>query len=321
MLFGNRNLRGIMLRRQSAVVGMLLALAIAFSARAFGQTSAAPSSQQPSIFGTPGVSHRIDPQRLEQVPADSSQSSMDADQCDADGRSEYVFPRLRLLDKIRAFGSAVEAPHPITQESWLQRPLSVTWFMGGLEGSTLISDWVDAEQGILGGLCFGWDVSHYWGLQMRLAFGTEGLHDSQRAIDSQEWEDTLHLIPRDDPYRRRFDGRRDATLFLWDFDILFYPWGDRPWRPYFMVGLGTAFISFEDRLSQTYNNTQFGMPIGIGLKLRLNDSLALRFECADNVAIGSGGINTLQQFSFVGGAEFRFGGSRIGYWPWNPGRR
>jgi len=209
---------------------------------------------------------------------------------------------------------------PIARESWLHRPFSITWFMGMVQGSPLILDWVDEERGLLGGLKFGWDFDNYWGTEMRLAYGSAALHDSQRAIAAQVYADDQAKLPPNDPLRYRFDGGRNAQLFLWDLDVLYYPWGDTPWRPYLSFGLGTAQVNFSDRLSQSYADTLFAMPLAVGLKYHCHNAVALRVECADNVALGAHGINTLHQLSLVGGLELRFGGSRKAYWPWNPGR-
>ena len=60
------------------------------------------------------------------------------------------------------------------------------------------------------------------------------------------------------------------------------------------------------------------MPIGIGLKYRLHDWLTLRADVTDNLAFGSSGLATMNNFSFTTGMEFRFGGYHKNYWPWAP---
>jgi hypothetical protein len=185
-----------------------------------------------------------------------------------------------------------------------------------VQGSSLISDWVTEERGVFGGLRVGKDFDRYFGAEMRLAFGSARLHDSPRAVAAQLALPGQAQSHQDNP----FDNRRNVEMFLWDVDLLLYPWGDRLWRPYLFVGLGTTHIDFNDRVGHVYAPTMLGMPFGAGLKYHCADWLALRFECADNVAFGNGGVNTLQQISIVGGAEIRLGGSRKQYWPWTPGR-
>lgn len=204
-------------------------------------------------------------------------------------------------------------------ESWLHRPFSAGWFMGLLQGGSLIDDWVGANQGYFAGYRLGWDHDHYWGCEMRFSFAKAAIYDRQRAKEAQRAaDDALGLAP-DDPFRRRFDRRRDCTVGLWDISLLYYPWGDTVWRPYLMAGLGTATIEFTDRLSTRYEQTVFGLPLAIGVKYRCYDWLALRLECADNIAFGDR-FNTLHNLGLTGGVEVRFGGTRTAYWPWNPGR-
>jgi hypothetical protein len=208
---------------------------------------------------------------------------------------------------------------PLVGESWRYRPFSAGWFMGIVQGTPLIDDWVAEDQGYFGGYRLGWDYDHYWGCEMRFAWGTAALSDSQRAKEAQiEADDEAGLAP-DDPFRRRFDRHRDATFGLWDFSFLYYPWGDATWRPYLMAGLGTSNIRFVDRLSRSYDETALGIPLALGCKYRHSDRIALRVELADNLAFPSG-MNVVHHLTLSGGLELRFGGSRVAYWPWNPGR-
>ncbi|OHB70814.1 MAG: hypothetical protein A2V70_13735 [Planctomycetes bacterium RBG_13_63_9] len=203
--------------------------------------------------------------------------------------------------------------HPLQQESWLYRPFSAGWFMGMVQGGPLIDDWVGQKQGFVGGYRLGWDQDYYWGGEMQFAFASIRVYDSPRAITA--------ALEADPAGHERFDHRRDAALFQWDASVLHYPWGDSQWRPYLRAGLGTARVRFDDRLSRHYDKTVLAMPLAVGMKYRCNDWLALRFECADNIAFGGGsGFDTVHNLTLTGGAEIRFGGTRKAYWPWNPGR-
>jgi len=208
---------------------------------------------------------------------------------------------------------------PLVGESWRYRPLSAGWFMGMAWGGPLVDDWVSGNQGFFGGYRLGWDYDHYWGLEMRAAFGNVALYDSQRAKDAQRAADDQKGIAPDDPFRNRFEPRRDATAGFWDVSLLYYPWGDATWRPYLMAGLGTASVDFIDRLSTRYHETVFAMPVAIGVKYRHSPWMALRLELADNLAFGDT-FDTAHFVSLTGGVEVRFGGSRVAYWPWHPGR-
>ncbi len=210
---------------------------------------------------------------------------------------------------------------PLQGESWLYRPFSVGWFMGMEVGGPLIDDWVGQKQGFVGGYRLGWDHNHYWGGEMRFTFSSVELFDSPRAAAAQVAADDEDGWDADDPWRDRFDPRRDVNLFQWDVSVLYYPWGDAAWRPYGLIGLGSARMIFFDRLSERYDKVVFAMPLAIGVKYRCNDWLAMRFELTDNILFAaSSGVSTMHELSITGGVEVRFGGSRRAYWPWNPGR-
>ncbi len=207
------------------------------------------------------------------------------------------------------------------RQTWLFRPYSAGWFAGELWGNEVIDDWVSQRQGFVGGVRVGWDADAFWGLEMRLALGELALVDSPRAISAQQAADDKAGLEEDDPLRLRFDRRRELDLLLWDINLILYPLGDTRLRPFAMIGLGTARVSFKDRLSYEYDEIVLGMPVGGGLKWRLNDWLALRCTLTDNITLSGGsGMNTLHELSLTGDVEVRFGGSRRTYWPWNPGK-
>lgn len=214
-----------------------------------------------------------------------------------------------------------ELLQPMTQESWLFRPLSAGWFMGFMQGNELVEDWVGQGQGFFGGYRFGWDYDPYWGCEMRFGFASVALYDSDRAKAAQVADDLSRGITPDDPYFYRFDTRRDSGIRLWDVEMLWYPFGDTQLRPYFLLGMGSARVDFMDRLSERRIKSVLAMPIAIGFKYRLRDWLAVRVEATDNFIAGSGsGFKNLHNFSLTAGLEVRFGGTRTAYWPYYPGR-
>jgi hypothetical protein len=217
------------------------------------------------------------------------------------------------------FGSGYGAAPPLLQEQWRFRPFSIGWFMGGVAGGPLLDDWVNQKSGYFAGYVMGWDFTRYWGCQMRLGFGWLRLGDSQRAIDAQEAADESLDLPPGHPFYERFDQRRDSDLVLWDLSLLYYPWGNTTWRPYLTAGLGAARIDFLDRLSVRRADTVLEMPLGAGVKYRLRDWLALRFDFTDNIAFGRS-FDAVHDISLTGGVEILFGGTRKAYWPWNPSR-
>lgn len=209
---------------------------------------------------------------------------------------------------------------PLLRESWRYRPFSAGWFIGVVEGDELIDDWLGQKRGPLGGYRLGWDFDHYWGCEMRLGWGYLEVYDSQRAKDAQKAADDASGLAPDDSFRKRFDAVRHSALApVWDVSLLYYPWGDAAWRPYLLAGLGHVRIDVWDRLTEHHAVGTWGIPLGVGVKYRWKDWLALRFELTDNIAWGRRAINTVHELSATGGVEVRFGGTRKAYWPWNPG--
>jgi hypothetical protein len=197
------------------------------------------------------------------------------------------------------------------REPWIDRPFSAGLFVGPIVGSPLMDDWVGQQTGTLAGLRLGWDMDDDWGVEMRFASANIPVYDSQQAIAAQQNEDPQYL----------FVGTRNADHFLWDIDVLYYPWGDAALRPYLLFGLGTARIKFMDRLETHYARILAGMPVGLGVKTRLNDWLVFRVECTDNIAFAGGSIfQTQHNASLTGALEVRLGRSKTTYWPWNPGK-
>ena len=61
------------------------------------------------------------------------------------------------------------------------------------------------------------------------------------------------------------------------------------------------------------------IPLGLGIKFHMSQGAALRLEFNDTfIFSGGSGFNSVQDLSITGGLEFRFGGGRRSYWPWNP---
>ncbi len=210
---------------------------------------------------------------------------------------------------------------PMLRESWLFRPLSAGWFMGMASGSELEQDWVDQRQGYFYGYRFGWDVDDFWGFETRFGFASVMTVDSDRAKIAQQAADDAAGIPADSVYRDRYDAHRDDAVMLWDVDLLYYPQGDAPCRPYALIGLGICNVYYVDRLGWGKRQNRLGLPLAIGLKWRSCEALAWRIELSDNMGIGFGnGPDLLHEMGLTAGLEVRFGGTRTAYWPWNPGR-
>lgn len=198
---------------------------------------------------------------------------------------------------------------PLARESWRYRPFSLGLFVGYINGGTLIDNWTGSDSAAQGGFRLGWDPGYYWGCEFRFAACSMGQWDSADAIDFAELENgTYH-------------SNRDVSMELWDLSVLYYPWGDSTWRPYFLTGLGGAQLGFDDSVGNHWSRQAFAMPIALGVKYRYNSRFAFRFELADNIVFGSGQVETVHHVSLTGGLEIRFGGQRSVYWPWSPGKQ
>ncbi len=185
---------------------------------------------------------------------------------------------------------------PVWRESWLFRPLSVGVFAGAADGLPADDPMrASTTAGGIGGIRAGWDLNHYWGTETRLAWSTGQFEE--RLLGGE------------------YSSRTNS--FFWDLDLLYYPWGDSRWRPYFLVGMGTTQVRYLD-VAASYGNT-FSMPLAVGVKYRWNDYFALRLELGDDIAMPGYAERIMHNLSITTGLEFRFGGTRKVYWPYEPG--
>ena len=106
---------------------------------------------------------------------------------------------------------------------------------------------------------------------------------------------------------------------MFDLDLVYYPWGDSQWRPYFLAGVGWASFRFDDPQGTPIKDTTIVMPFGFGLKYRYQPQIALRFDVIDNLAFSSETVDTMHNVSFSFGVDIHFGGRRRSYFPWHPG--
>ncbi len=213
------------------------------------------------------------------------------------GEELYGIPRVH---ETNGYGRFTGRGEPLTAGSWLNRPYYVGGFIGGLGGDTLVENEIKSNGGFFWGGNLGWDYDPYWGIEMRLAFSSQGLDYLTNAFIDNQYND----------------------LILWDTSLLYYPWGDARWRPYFKLGFGFADFDYVDAIGFRRSEMVYEMPFGFGMKYRVNQYWTWRFDVTDNLIFGgNAGLETQNQFSLAGGLEYRFGGRRQSYWPWNPSRR
>lgn len=220
----------------------------------------------------------------------------------------------------RSVGHGGPALPVYADESWLRRPLYAGAFVGYMQGSELVDDWVGQQGGPFTGLRLGWDFHESFGGRTEIGFASLSLYDSARAIAARKrLDDEAELDPLD-PERIRHGMRRYGDASFWDVRLLYYPRGDTAVRPYCFVGLGTATHRFNDRVGARWWRTNLGMPLGIGVTTRYSERIAIRVEITDHITFGGGSIETMHSPSITGAVEFRWGTTRKVYYPWNPGR-
>jgi hypothetical protein len=234
----------------------------------------------------------IAPPPLAHDPAASWVESYDA----APMEDLWLVPKLFRPD---AYGRHRGEGEPLVDASWQNRPYFAGFFLGGLEGDTLIAGEIDQSIGFFYGFRFGWDYDIYWGMETRLGFSELGLDFVN--------DPTIVGLSTD--------------IVIWDASLVYYPWGDSRWRPYVSLGIGLVDFDFLDADALRQSDAVVGVPLGFGLKYRHSDWITMRFEFTDNIALGErADYETMNNLSLAAGLEFRFGGTRKSYFPWNPSR-
>jgi hypothetical protein len=183
---------------------------------------------------------------------------------------------------------------PLQGTSWLNRPVYVGGFLGNSLGTTLVSGQVDLEPELLWGAWLGYDFSHYWGSELRLAFNYA----------------ELTVLPQGTS-----GGNSRGTLA--DINLLYYPWGDARWRPYGAVGVGLGGFRYTTTADPAGHHTGLAIPLGLGVKYLWGKRWAFRFDVKDNIVFGGDDVSTTHTWSLLGGIEFHWGRtSAAQYYPW-----
>jgi hypothetical protein len=187
---------------------------------------------------------------------------------------------------------------PFVGTSWLNRPYYVGAELGTLWIMRSQDDHVSRDTDVIGGVFVGWDWDHFWGSELRFDWATPELINSAAP-----------------------DADRTDSLFAWNANFMYYPWGDSKFRPYWRWGLGTTRFDFPTEAGTRRDEWLVTMPIGIGMKYPIRRWLTTRAEFTDQFSIGSDGLPTQHNLSLTFGLECRLGAHPRSYWPWNPSRR
>ena len=180
---------------------------------------------------------------------------------------------------------------PLHGTSWRNRPYYSALLVGSMIADDLRGN-VELHNDLFVGVHQGWDFDHYYGAECRLAGGVYDVYDSP-------------------------PGVTDDIVFA-DAHLLYYPWGDSLWRPYYSIGLGLAFHHARINNTRVYDETLVHIPLGIGLKYQWKRHCAMRFDIKHNISFGGGGLHGMDHVSLSYGFEYHYGGRRKSYFPWSP---
>jgi hypothetical protein len=194
-------------------------------------------------------------------------------------------------------GRSVGFGGPLVGTSWLNRPIYVGFDLGPLWMTRAVEDSVSRDVDIIGGVFLGHDWDHYWGNE--LAF---------------HWA-TPELVNRHAPGANRTD-----SLFIWSYNVMYYPWGDSAIRPYWRWGIGNTHVDFPRDNGSRHDEWLLTFPIGVGVKVPFRRWLVCRAELTDQLAVGDSDVHTLHNLTLTWGLEWRFGAHPRSYWPWHPSR-
>jgi hypothetical protein len=182
---------------------------------------------------------------------------------------------------------------PIVGDGWRSQPFSVTTFAGVTGGGALMPGHVNQRASFYGGLNFGWDYDHYWGIEKRLGFGALNLTNGNH----QPLPDT-------------------GLSVTGEYRLMYYPLGDARWRPFLTAGVGWSDFYYNDDRGNSHLDTLGMIPFGLGLKYLWTNRLAARVDLIDEMTFGNGTLSNFHYVAFTAGLEFRYG-KRLLHMPWH----
>jgi hypothetical protein len=253
------------------------------------EATAAPQNLAPDFLSPPSGGPGPEAMPEELAPPGVAGAVLDAD---------ALLPpaRRRLFDHMPRIGPARQ---PLMRDSWQFRPFNISIFEGALFATAPVVPEFRNSVGYLTGFRVGWDFATHFGGETRFGFSKVFLLDATRSTDIG--------------YEK---------IFYFDSNLLYYPFGDTKWRPFFSIGGGLADVLIVGNSIGTLHPDTFNLPFGGGIKYRYGSRVAFRADIRDNLTFsGNGGLRTMNNLELLGGIEFHFGGGeRRSYWPWNPSR-
>lgn len=213
--------------------------------------------------------------------------------------SESPFPMLKWLGLRHSStcGRNVGLGVPLVGTSWLNRP----YYFGGDIGTVWltrpVNDHMTDDTDMFGGIFGGCDWDYYWGTELAVHRATPELINEQAR-----------------------DADRGDRFMEWTACMMYYPWGDALFRPYWRCGIGANQIDYPTDGGHRRDEDLWTFPIGVGVKYPVRRWLAARAELADQLALGNHGVAAQHDLTLTFGLEWRFGARPRSYWPWNPSR-
>ncbi len=194
-------------------------------------------------------------------------------------------------------GRYVGLGQPLTDTSWLNRPWSFGAFLGTQTHDDLISGQLGQSNSAVGGARLGLDFSPYWGLEGRFAYS-----------NPDTFIPGIPLVIG------------NSHNYYVDLNLMYYPWGDSRWRPYFSVGLGASTYRFNDTATSiAVSDSGLRVPLAVGLKYFYSPWFTFRFDAQLSPTFTTENFDQQTEFMLSMGAEIRFGGKKQSYFPWHSG--
>jgi hypothetical protein len=255
------------------------------------EPGADPAMPLPSAMPADGH-HFMTPPTDDVMPPESEGEPQSSDE-------DWLFSELKWLGLRHSSTSGRNAGLgiPLTSSSWLNRPFYVGADIGTVWLTRQVQYDVSTDTDTYGGIFAGYDWDYYWGTELSV----------QRA--------TPELVNSKAP-----DAVRGDRMMEWTTSLMYYPWGDAVFRPYWRLGIGSTDIDYPMDNGHRRDEELWTFPIGVGLAYPLRPFLAARAEFADQIALGNTGVATQHDLTLTFALEWRFGAHPRSYWPWNPSR-
>ncbi|HEX4414436.1 MAG TPA: outer membrane beta-barrel protein [Lacipirellulaceae bacterium] len=259
--------------------------------------NAPPQSPQTPLRGP----QPFDPLPMREAPSspDEYSTEQSGPESEPPTETESFFSRLKWLG-LRHYstdGRNAGLGIPLVGTSWLNRPYYVGADLGTVWMTDRVQPDVTRDTDTYGGIYAGWDWDYYWGTEFAI----------QRA--------TPELINEQVPNASRGD-----RMMIYTANMMYYPWGDSFYRPYWRVGIGEMDIDYPMDNGQRRDESLWVFPIGVGIKYPVRRWLAFRAEVTDELGLGNSGVATQHDITLTFALEWRFGAHPRSYWPWNPSR-